>query len=177
MTNEIEHSGILGMKWGLRRFQFSDGTYTALGKARRRIGSGRSADNERYKAKQDERQAVRDRRIMSDEELDARIKRLEKEKKLKELTENDLSAGKKFVKGVMSDSGKKIASTLLTGAVLYAVKTKTAGEKMSAKGFSEHVFKEKDKSKEKDKNKDIFDEITGGVSSELGSNKKKKKNK
>lgn len=175
MTNEIEHSGILGMKWGLRRFQFKDGSYTALGKARRRIGgSRRTVDDERYKAKQDERQAVKNRRIMSDEELDARIKRLEKEKRLKELTENDLSVGKKFVKGVMSDSGKKVASTLLTGAMLYAVKAKTSGEKMTKKGFSEHVFKS-NSNKNKNDN-DIFDEITGGVSSEAhGNNKKKKK--
>ncbi len=34
MNNELIHYGILGMKWGIRRFQNKDGTLTAAGKAR-----------------------------------------------------------------------------------------------------------------------------------------------
>ena len=34
----LKHYGIPGMKWGVRNFQFPDGTYTELGKARRRKG-------------------------------------------------------------------------------------------------------------------------------------------
>ena len=34
-TNELAHHGILGMKWGVRRFQNKDGTLTAAGKRRR----------------------------------------------------------------------------------------------------------------------------------------------
>jgi len=33
-TNELAHHGILGMKWGVRRFQNKDGTLTAAGKVR-----------------------------------------------------------------------------------------------------------------------------------------------
>lgn len=35
MDNELKHHGILGMHWGIRRFQNSDGTYTEEGKKRR----------------------------------------------------------------------------------------------------------------------------------------------
>ncbi len=33
-TNALEHYGIKGMKWGVRRFQNSDGTLTSAGKKR-----------------------------------------------------------------------------------------------------------------------------------------------
>lgn len=42
-SNEIYHHGILGQKWGVRRFQNSDGTYTAEGKARRNGDSNGSS--------------------------------------------------------------------------------------------------------------------------------------
>lgn len=34
LTGELYHSGIKGMKWGVRRFQNPDGTLTSAGKKR-----------------------------------------------------------------------------------------------------------------------------------------------
>ena len=55
----LQHSGTIGMKWGVRNYQYTDGTWTELGKERRRIGKvpgqGRSTSeakpNRRYSRK------------------------------------------------------------------------------------------------------------------------------
>jgi hypothetical protein len=41
--NELQHWGVLGQKWGVRRFQNADGTLTAAGK--KRYGSAKTSAN------------------------------------------------------------------------------------------------------------------------------------
>lgn len=49
--NELEHFGIKGMKWGIRRYQNPDGTLTELGKQRYGTSENLQADRQRKKEK------------------------------------------------------------------------------------------------------------------------------
>lgn len=41
MENELYHHGIKGMRWGVRRFQNADGSYTSAGKARYNVNTSK----------------------------------------------------------------------------------------------------------------------------------------
>lgn len=85
--DSLFHYGVPGMKWGKRKARGSSG------------GSSRGTKTVHPKAKS-----------LSDEDLKARIARLQLEKTYKELTTPKPTAGQKFVRSVLTDSGKKIAT-------------------------------------------------------------------
>lgn len=112
----LYHHGIKGQKWGVRRFRNADGTLTAAGKRRQA--------NKDHKAEiKDRKTASKYRRTLSDEELNNRVIRLEREKRLRVLTEEDVKPGRTKVKSILSDIGNKTVRTVATGATLYAAKT------------------------------------------------------
>lgn len=114
MSNrELYHYGVLGMKWGVRR------TPEQLG--HKPVQSKR--DNPDWQKKQEMKTASKNRRLLSTQEIRDRIERIRLEKQLKELTREEVSPGKAFVADVLSSSGKKVAGALVTGAMLYAVKS------------------------------------------------------
>lgn len=100
----LEHHGIKGQKWGVRRFQNEDGTRTAAGKKREQSRSEDPAHDDYNKAHSGKN--VKD---MSDAELRSRLNRLQMEKQYSQLTDSDTSKGKKFVSDAM-----KVATTVAT---------------------------------------------------------------
>ena len=106
----LAHYGVLGMKWGVRK----DGKPRGFqyGKAAKK---SYSKIKQRYNTKSKRVQANRNRSQLSEKDLDRRIKRLRKEKELRELTESEVTPGKKYVKKFIRDNGTKILSGIAFG--------------------------------------------------------------
>lgn len=121
-SSNIEHSGIKGQKWGVRRFQNEDGTLTEAGKERyykdtskdgKKEGkTGLNKDGEpvvttdrssKWKANEAEQ--------LSDAEIDRRNRRLQKERQYKDLTTPQ------WKKDVANVGKEALKALLITSAV------------------------------------------------------------
>jgi hypothetical protein len=93
----LAHHGVKGMKWGVRKkgSRVTKGARTNFKKPPRKL---------------------------SNDQLNKRIKRMETEKKYNSLNKKDLSAGQKFAQEVLSSAGRKVATTVVTGAALAGIK-------------------------------------------------------
>lgn len=184
LDNYLAHHGIKGQKWGVRRYQNSDGTLTEEGKARNRSGEGSrkigNIDSEKAKKiakyvavgagavtlaaasvyvakntdagrivkdvissvkdtkvkelpeiKNIKRQRVNDalnRMALSDKELQEKIKRLESEKRLKQLSDEALRPGRVYFMNLIKQTGNKALPMLGAGAALYGAKALVGGK-------------------------------------------------
>ena len=111
---ELQHHGILGMKWGVRRYQNEDGSLTEAGRKRYS-----DPDNG---IKWERKDAARNRAKLSDADLNRRIERLKKEQELNRLTKDRYQTGADKVADFVKGPIGKVASAGLTAGMLYAGK-------------------------------------------------------
>lgn len=129
----LAHYGIKGMKWGVRRFQNKDGSYTDEGRRRR---GGFKVPKITPKSKY---------RDLSDEDIDKRIARRKKEIELSKLEKQaSTSSGRSFVSSVVSGTVSSVGSGLRKGTTLLVTGASVAAGKWfieEATGVKIQIFK------------------------------------
>ena len=115
------HYGVLGQKWGIRNYQNKDGSLKPAGE-KRYAEKNDTSKGMRKAANQARLRDSSNRKMLSDTDLKKKIERLKMERELRTLTDEEVRPGKAAVQKILSDSGKKLATAVVTGAALYAVK-------------------------------------------------------
>ena len=128
----LEHYGVKGMKWGVRKRSKTRVSSSGARSTSPNPSSKVSAPNPSSKVSapttRDKRvKALKNRRELSDSDIKDFTSRLQSEKQLKALLDEDVSPGRTFIKKVMSDAGKQAATKLATNAIIYGT-TKTMGK-------------------------------------------------
>ena len=162
---ELKHWGIKGMKWGIRRYQNKDGSLT-------RAGKKRQADNlekarQAKKAKQDEirereekrskllkstdaSELYKNRDLLSTEEINERLNRLNAEQRLSQLSNQTKSTGMDKVNKALA-VGRKINEVyeFTNTPVMKALKKQLGLEKTEKRLGLDKVYEMRDKLSDK----------------------------
>lgn len=123
---ELQHWGIKGMKWGVRRYQNKDGSLTPAGKKR----YSEDGDDERSITVSTGSSKKKSVSEMSDEELRNAVNRLQLEQRYRDLNPKHVSAGQKFVNKVLKEvvipAATEVSRNALKEAMSNALKSATA---------------------------------------------------
>lgn len=156
MNNKLYHSGVKGMRWGIRRYQNADGTLTEEGKERYKTGYTLDGDKAKFRDSADNAQRISgvssniskaardasslpflssnnktahpDYSKMSDDELKNRVNRLNLEESYARLKgeSKPVTTGKDIVREVLQSLGIVAAIGASAASIYAAIKSKGA---------------------------------------------------
>ena len=138
MINELYHHGTKGQKWGIRRYQNSDGSLTDAG--RKRYGSkeyqsinqglqsasnaSRNASNIALQSANRKRKRVsneEDLSNLSDQELQKRVNRMNLERNYKNLKSENVASGREYAGSILSTAGEVLAIGASAASIALAI--------------------------------------------------------
>lgn len=145
--DQLYHYGIIGMRWGRRRYQNEDGSRTMLGRSQDRT-SGRDKRAEEYQRTKDAKKKGTQR--LSNEDLKKINERLVLEQTYRKLTEADRAKSESWVKNSIQKAAEGAVTDFTKGMFLGTAKLLV---KNFSPEFAEAAFSLKDKPQPEKKNK------------------------
>ncbi len=142
VSRELVHYGVLGMKWGVRHDRNRSGSSSSgrstnsdaskrLASAKASVASRSDVAKRTRAAKAHAKALNRNRFNLSNEELNAQINRLQKQKQLRELTESEVTPKRKATKEIAASVAKAVGTAALSAAIVIAIDN-TLGQSRSS---------------------------------------------
>lgn len=124
----LQHHGILGMRWGVRRYQNKDGSFTPAGKKRysSEARAARKAEKRAAKAERRRTKILNNPRLLrkhmnefSDSEIEAALQKFNRRRRVEQADRDARTVLKKDIDQVLIGAGKTV---IAAGATYMALK-------------------------------------------------------